>query len=134
LDKALQEEIRACLRKALHRLKVAQSLHQQGEYEDSVSRSYYAIYHAAQAALLTEGLRAETHRGLATLFGLHLVEKGKLPKKLAKYLRNVRDDREEGDYEVYSDIDQETSQTAVREAEEFLQAIRSFLTSLSLEI
>lgn len=127
MDKASPEEIRAHLRKALQRLKVAGSLHQQGEYEDAVSRAYYAIYHAAQAALLVEGLRAQSHRGLANLFGLHLVETGKLPKKLAKYLRSVRDDREEGDYEVYSVIDQETSQTAVREAGEFVRAIQDLL-------
>lgn len=92
-----------------------------------MSRAYYAIYHAAQAALLTEGLRAESHRGLATLFGLHLVETNKLPKKLAKYLKNVRDDREESDYEVFSSIDSEVSQAALREAEEFLQGIKEFL-------
>lgn len=106
---------------------MAKTLHRQGEYEDAVSRAYYAIYHAAQAALLAEGLRAQSHRGLANLFGLHLVEPGKLPKKLAKYLRNVRDDREEGDYEVYSVIDQETSQTALQQAEEFTGIIEAFL-------
>lgn len=129
MDRAIQEEIRAHLRKAEHRIKVAQALHQQKEYEDAVSRAYYSIYHAAQAALLTEGLRAESHRGLATLFGLHLVETGKLPKKLAKYLRNLRDDREESDYEVYSNVDQETSETALREAEEFVRALKDFLRS-----
>jgi len=130
LDKSIQGEIQAHLKKALRRLKVAQTLHQQQEYEDAVSRAYYSIYHAAQAALLTEGVRATSHRGLANLFGLHLVEPGKLPKKLAKYLRNIRDDREEGDYEVYSSIDEETSQTAVREAEEFLHAIQEFLKAI----
>lgn len=127
MDKASQEEIRAHVEKALRRLRVAQGLHQQGEYEDAVSRAYYAIYHAAHAALLAEGLRPQTHRGLANQFGLRLVETGKLPKKLAKYLRNVRDDREEGDYEVYSVIDQETSETALREAGEFTCAIQEFL-------
>ena len=39
----------------------------------------------------------------------------------------MRDDREESDYEVYSVIDQETSQTALREAEEFTRAIQEFL-------
>ena len=130
MDKAVEEEIRAHFRKAEHRLKVAGELHRQKEYEDAVSRAYYAIYHAAQAALLTEGLRAETHRGLATLFGLHLVQANKLPKKLAKYLKNVRDDREESDYEVFSSIDSEVSQTALREAEEFLQGIKGFLASI----
>ena len=129
MDKTVTEEIRAHIQKAERRLKVAKALHKDGEYEDAVSRAYYSIYHAAQAALLTEGMRADSHRGLATLFGLHLVEPGKLDKKLAKYLKNVRDDREAGDYEIYSSIDQETSETALKEADVFVRAIRVFLAT-----
>ena len=128
MDKAIQEEIQAYLRKSERRLKVAKHLHEQEEYEDAVSRAYYSIYHAAQAALLTEGLRADTHRGLAMLFGLHLVESGKVDKKFAKYIRNVRDDRETSDYEVYSGIDRETSETALREATEFFHAMKAFVS------
>lgn len=128
MDKAVEEEIRAHLGKSEHRLKVARNLHQQEEYEDAVSRAYYSIFHAAHAALLTEGVRAKTHRGLSSLFGFHLIKNGKVPENLAKYLRNIRDDREESDYEVYSNIDKETSETAIREAEEFLNEIKAFLS------
>lgn len=131
MDKAIQEEIQAYLRKSERRLKVAKHLHEQEEYEDSVSRAYYSVYHAAQAALLTEGLRADTHRGLAMLFGLQLVESGKIDKKFAKYIRNVRDDRETSDYEVYSGIDRETSETALREATEFFHAMKEFVSKNS---
>jgi uncharacterized protein (UPF0332 family) len=31
-------------------------------YDDVASRAYFAVYHAAQALLTTEGLEADTHR------------------------------------------------------------------------
>ena len=127
MDKAIQNEIEAYLRKAEERLEVAKLLNEHAAFEDAVSRAYYAMHHGAQAALLTEGIRAKTHRGLGMLFGFHLVKQGKLPEKLAKYLKNIRDDREESDYDVGSHIDKETCQIAIREAEEFVQEIKIFL-------
>ena len=60
---------------------MAEKLLKSGDYEDSVSRAYYAVFHAAQGVLLTEGLAAATHQGLMNLFGLHMVKTGKLDKK-----------------------------------------------------
>ena len=70
LDRAQQELIQGYLAKAREKARVARDLLAKGEWDDTVSRAYYAAFHAAQAALLTEGQRADTHRGLVTLFGL----------------------------------------------------------------
>jgi uncharacterized protein len=73
LDKGSQELLLGYLTKADDKLRVAKNLLLSKDYEDSVSRSYYAAFHAAQALLLSEGLSAETHRGVVTLFGLHFI-------------------------------------------------------------
>ncbi len=52
---------------AEEKLKVAEKLFKSGDYEDAVSRAYYAVFHVTQALLLTEGERAETHKGVVTL-------------------------------------------------------------------
>jgi len=44
---------KAHLEKAVAKLKVAEKLFRDGEYEDAISRAYYAMYHAARAALST---------------------------------------------------------------------------------
>ena len=80
--------------------------------------------------MLTEGLTATTHQGLINLFGLHLVKTGKFPKQLGKFLANLKDDRESGDYEVYSGIDRETAQHAVEEAKVFLEAVDAYVKRL----
>lgn len=127
MDLATKELIKGYLEKAEKKLKVAEKLLRSDDYEDAVSRAYYAVFHAAQALLLTEGERAETHKGIVTLFGLLFVKTGKFKKDLGKYLANLKDERESGDYEVFSYIDRETAETAIEEAKEFIQETQAYL-------
>ncbi|MCP9456379.1 MAG: HEPN domain-containing protein [Nitrospira sp.] len=131
MDKAQQELIRGYLAKAREKARVARDLYAKGEWDDAISRAYYAAYHAAQAALLTEGQRADTHKGVVTLFGLLLVKTGKLDKRWGKLLSNLKDDREAGDYDALSYLDEDTARRAVREADEFVEAIERYITSLA---
>lgn len=118
------------LQKAEKKLEVAGKLFQSGDYEDAVSRAYYAVYHMTQALLLTEGEKAETHKGAVTLFGLLFVKTGKFSRNLGKYLANLKDDRESGDYEVFSYLDKETAESALFEAKEFLREGKLYLEKI----
>ncbi|MCP9450956.1 MAG: HEPN domain-containing protein [Nitrospira sp.] len=131
MDKAQQELIRGYLAKAREKARVARDLYAKGEWDDAISRAYYAAYHAAQAALLTEGQRADTHKGVVTLFGLLLVKTGKLDKRWGKLLSNLKDDREASDYDALSYLDEETARRAVREADEFVAAVDRYITGLA---
>ena len=128
MDKASQETIRALLEKARGKLNAAEDWLAQGKYFDEiVSRCYYAAFHAAQAMLLTEGLTADTHQGIVSLFGLHFAKTGRVNPRLGRYLNNLKDDRESGDYDVYSGIDRSDAENAVREAREFLLEAERYL-------
>jgi HEPN domain-containing protein len=59
-------------RRAVDSLGAARSCRRDGFYADSVSRAYYAILHAAKAALQVQGITAESHAAVKRLFGLHL--------------------------------------------------------------
>lgn len=130
LDKKSSSLILGYLEKSKEKLRVAQLLLSQKAFEDAISRAYYAAFHAAQAALLTEGLTATTHQGVVNLFGLHFVKTGKMDKKFGRFLSNLKDDRENSDYEIYSSIDEDIAKNAVREAREFVNAIQSYLAPL----
>lgn len=132
MKSAVKELIKGYIQKAEGKLGVARRLFASGDYEDVVSRAYYAAYHATQSLLLTEGQRAETHRGVITLFGLLFVKTGKFNKNLGKFLANLKDDRESGDYEVFSYIEKETAETALKEAEEFLRESKIYLKKIDL--
>lgn len=102
MDETTKALINGYIQKAERKLEVAEKLLKSEDYEDSVSRAYYAVFHATQALLLTEGEHAETHKGVVTLFVLLFVKTGKFSKNIGKCLANLKDDRESGDYEVFS--------------------------------
>ncbi len=126
--------INGYIEKAEKKLGVAEKLLKSDDYEDAVSRAYYAVFHAVQALLLTEGQRAESHKGVVTLFGLIFVKTGKFSRNLGKYLANLKDDRESGDYEVFSYIDRETAEIAIAEAKEFLNEGKLYLKEMGVFI
>ena len=131
MDRAEEELIRGYLAKARDKARVARDLFAKGDWDDAVSRAYYAAFHAAQAALLTEGQRGETHKGMVIMFGLLLVKTGKFDRKWGKFLANLKDDREGGDYDALSYIDAETARRAVQEAAEFVSKVEGYIDGLA---
>jgi hypothetical protein len=127
LDESLSQLLDSHLKKAREKLRAAAKLIEWSAYDDTVSRAYYAAFHAAQAMLESQGLRAESHAGVKTLFNLHFIKTKRLDAKFGRYLRNLKDDREEGDYEAISTMDAETAQNAIREATEFVDEAQRFL-------
>ncbi len=134
MEKTTEELIRGYFKKGEKKLSVAGKLLRSGDYEDAVSRAYYAVYHVAQSLLLTEGQKADTHKGVVTLFGLLFVKTGRFSRNLGKNLANLKDDRESGDYEVFSFIDRETAETALKEAKEFLSEGKKYLKSIGVKL
>ena len=62
------------LESAREKLSAAEDLFENGHYRDSVSRSYYAIFTAARALLVTKGLDSSKHSGVIALFNQHFVK------------------------------------------------------------
>jgi len=129
LDKTTFVLIKGYIEKAKEKLRTAEKLFAEGYYDDAVSRAYYSAFHITQALLLTEGLTADSHHGLVILFGLHFIKTGKIAKKFARYLSNLKDDREVSDYEVFSTIDKKTAEKSITEAKEFVEHIITHLQS-----
>ena len=115
-----KEIVREYLRTAEEKLESARILFEHGQYDDAVSRAYYAAFHAAQALLVNEGLKAETHTGVRQMFGLHFVKTKKIDRRFAKYLKNLKDDREDGDYGILTTIESDDAKIALSEANDFV--------------
>lgn len=132
MDESTRALIQAHLEKARQKQEAAAALLKTGFFEDAVSRAYYAAFHAAQAALLTEGQQPDTHKGLSTLFGLFFVKTGRIDKRLGRFLANLKDDRETSDYEVLGWVDKEGAEKAIEEASEFCEAIEAYLAKIGI--
>ena len=108
-------------------LLAAKTLLENQLYEDCVSRAYYAVLHAAKAALVTVGIEPESHHAVRRMFGLHLVKAGKIEKEFAKILTAEQEDRAIGDYDIYIEIDEDRALKRVHDAEKFVQRIEKYL-------
>jgi len=96
-------------------------------YQDCVSRSYYAVLHAAKAAPVKVDIEPESHHAVRRMFGLHLVKSGKIEKEFAAILTAQQEDREIGDYDIYIEIEQDRAHKSVLDAEKFIQRIEKYL-------
>ena len=123
----LTERIKAAFSRARDKLAVARHVLAAGYPADAVPPAYYAVFHAAEAALLVEGDEPRSHEGLKSLFGLRFVKTGRLPEELASTLRALKDERENGDYSIFPAITAEEAKQAVASAERFVASIEAFL-------
>ncbi len=122
-------EEREMLKKAERKLHVAQRLLADGDCEDAVSRAYYAMFHAAKAALSLEQSYPKTHSGLVSDFGSKLVRPGKLPKDLGVSLSEAKSIRELADYALTPGITQEDAKHIVEIAKEFVRQLSKYVTT-----
>jgi hypothetical protein len=122
VDHALNERVQAHLATAREKLSSAERDLQATAYRDCVSRAYYAMYHAARAALLRHRVEPRTHRGVLRMVHQHLVRNGELPRELAQALADVRDLREYGDYGAAAPVTKEDAEAALADARKFLAA------------
>ena len=92
-------ESEALIKRALRYLKSAEILMEDGDFESSVSRTYYAMFYSAQAALLTKQLSFSSHKGVISAFGEHFIKTDIFPRNMGKELNRAFEKRQIGDYE-----------------------------------
>jgi uncharacterized protein (UPF0332 family) len=108
-------------RRAGQVLRAAQLLSAEGYPEDAVSRAYYAVFHAAKAALGVHDVSVTSHAGARRMFGLRLVRTGEIEAVWASYLAESADDRLAADYDSSISIPADEAQREVRRARRFLE-------------
>ena len=115
-------------RRATESMGAARSCQRDGYYADSVSRSYYAILHAAKAALELHDVTAESHAGVRRMFGLHLVKNGLVEPEWASAVGDSADERIASDYDAMLHFDQQDAREANDRAAAFMDRIHPLLT------
>ncbi|MBI2815076.1 MAG: HEPN domain-containing protein [Opitutae bacterium] len=91
-------------------------------YRATVSRAYYAAFHAARALLMERGIQAKTHDGLRRMLALHLVKPGHFAPGTADILARLATKREDSDYAADVPISADEAEEAVVQAEVFVRA------------
>jgi len=127
MNERIAEYIRQEVKKAEQALKAAQNLLADGLYDDAVSRAYYAVFHSARAVLKVKGIETVSHKGLISQFALHLVKTGEVEEEYGDILRQIKEDRETGDYEPLVTFGSEETTQLVGSADRFLRRMRQWI-------
>ena len=123
----MKGKIEALLQRMYDSLGSAKLLLDNDYYDSSISRSYYAMFYAAEAILLTKNLKFSSHKSVISLFGEHFVKSGVFPSELGRDLSKAFDERLTGDYSFKSMTTRETAEKAIKRAENFAKNIEEYL-------
>ena len=122
-----EPNINSVLRKANYKLKTAYIDFENGQYDDAVSRAYYAVYHAMTAALLFKGQVYSSHARTIGAFNRDLIKTGVFPKNFTRVIHDLFDDRQLGDYDVDMSFEREIAEKNIKNAEMILSAVEKYL-------
>lgn len=115
---------------AKERLEAAQMLLDAGHYRDSISRSYYAVLDAADAALIAKGFTPRSHEGSISLFGAHFVKKGLVEKEFGNFFNRIKKARNDADYNRDMKFTKEDTADWFERARDFVETIEKLLPTL----
>lgn len=115
------------MKSAEERLRSARILMDEGQHKDSISRSYYAMFDSARAAVMAKGKEAKTHKGIHILFGKEYAQYGDMEKELGSMLHSAEEERESADYDVEITFTKDDAENALQKAGMFLRAVKKIL-------
>lgn len=120
----MNEEVCLHLERANDCIKDAELLLAAHRCSASVGRSYYAMFHAATAALLDKAIKRHSHQGLISAFGQFLVKEGKVEPKFHRYIAEAFDLRQESDYQPVAEVTESQAGKVLERAKEFVETCR----------
>ena len=125
--KEKDSEIESLIQRANRYLKSAKLLLLEGDYESSVSRTYYAMFFSVQALLLTKDLSFSSHKGVISAFGEHFVKQGIFSKEMGRELNRGFTKRQIGDYEYTFVISNEEAEEMLINGKNFVRKVIEYL-------
>ena len=123
----MDETVKIAFEKSLELLNVAELNFNNEYYADSINRSYYAVYHAANALLIKKGIFTKTHKGTIRKFGLEYVINDKFNKEIGKFFSHIEKDREKADYDYSYDVTKNKAKKDLDNAKIFVEECEKFL-------
>jgi uncharacterized protein (UPF0332 family) len=123
-------EITSLISRAEKYLGSAQILIEKDDYESAVSRTYYAMFYAAEAVLLSEKTAFSTHKGVLSAFGERFVRDGPFPRESGKWLNQAFEKRQLGDYEHRFVISREEAVEILANGRKFVKMVSDYVAKV----
>ena len=97
------------------------------DYASANNRAYYCIFHAMRAVLALDNEDFQKHSAVIARFSQNYIKTDIFPREYVKLISNASLIRNRSDYEDFYLCTKEDTIKLLKEAEEFLYQISSFL-------
>lgn len=104
-------------------LEAAKVLSENGFWNSTVNRLYYAVFYAVNALLVLNEIQTKSHSATKSQFSLHFVKTGRFDKKHGRLLSELFDWRQKGDYENMFDYNSDLVEPLFEPAAEMIELI-----------
>ena len=121
------EEVKGVMDLAVEELSMAQILFDAGKYRGSITHSYYAMFDAAKALLLTHDFVSKKHDTILTQFSKDFVLDGDFSQEVYTYYSNAKKLRRKSSYDFSVNFDKQEAFDCLIQAEEFIAEAKKFL-------
>ena len=122
-----RDSVEALLQKANQALDDASYLLEDDRVEAAMNRAYYAAFHAARAALLTEGEEPTSHAGILSRFSYHFIRTGRISEEVGQVLARAETDRNRADYDAFSVFEIQAAEDLVGDVSQFTEVVRQVI-------
>ena len=128
-EEGRQESSAEELALAQEELNAADALLHAGIARVALTRTYFAVFHAARARLYAAGFEPRTHAGVHHLFNLHFVKSARFEAGTSRLMARLQKYREEADYSRAFVIDADGVREELEAARAFVETVRAQLAA-----
>ena len=113
--------------RANNSVKVAKRDFECGDFNESVSRSYYAVFYALLAVTELDGFESSKHSGVISHFSLVYLKTNIFDRKLSELINTAFKLRHRADYEGLYEVNADNAKARINAAEEVIRIIEPYL-------
>jgi len=127
MNNEISDYINYRLKRVSDTLNDAKLLAENGSWNSSINRLYYACFYAVSALLFSQSIESKTHKGVRIKLMSEFIKTGKIEKDFGKLYSDLFDWRQEGDYSDFVQFDKELTLPLIQKSEEFITIIKIIL-------
>jgi uncharacterized protein (UPF0332 family) len=124
----IRKLVRFRLDQAAAAVRAAQVLLDQHLSRDAVNRSYYAMFYAVLALLVTKQIGTSKHQGAISVFDREFVRTGVFNRELSYWLHEAFEMRLDADYAEMVEVPEEDARRILSNAETFIVQVKNYLS------
>lgn len=127
LDEDRNELSKFRLEKAEENLRAAKLLSENKLLKESISRSYYCIFHSARALIAYDKFDSKKHSSIIAYFNKNYVKTGKIEKEYSRIISKAFKIRTDSDYKDFYLVTKDETNEQLENAEKFLRRVKAYI-------